>query len=86
MQTRSELTLNAYLNCHYEKVITASEVKKHTYELSNYMDKLVMTEKHDKQATKDKPDTYYTELGPHELPRARSTAPAQSLPATTRPA
>ena len=44
---------------------------------------------HDKQAAEDESDTYnnhYAELRPDEQPRARSTTPTQSLPATTRPA
>ena len=32
------------VNCHYENVITAAEVKKYVLELSNYMDKLAMAE------------------------------------------
>ena len=42
-----------------------------------------------KQAAQDVSVTYsnyYTEMGPDEQPRARSSSPSQSLPPTTRPA
>ena len=92
-QTVFKLFLNVYVNVHsiyYEELIIAMEVKKYMHKLPNYMDKVAMTEMYDKQAPKYEPDviSYYMELRPNnDQPGASwSTAPAQSLPSTTRPA
>ena len=70
----SKLFLNTYINVpsiHYEEVIVAMEVKMYMHKLSDYMDKVAMTE-----TAKNKSDLYYVELRRDEQPRARSTAPA----------